>query len=963
MLKVNVAKADAEQTRLGDPLPSSGLRWPQRAQLMRSLERAAAGSGVLVWLHGPRGTGKTFIAREVLHEAENRGFRVAYTSGRSFPSESTTELLRDLIEQLGDFDASAWASVLRAAKAAVETAARAHPVAVVIDAIELLTDDEAALVETLLRSPPRGQVIVVLVMQDRPSPLRRERELEHLAIDAGCARVLVSNLRRPETQALVEGWIAPLVPSPEFIDDVQELTGGNLHYLTALREGLSIASRAERQRIVEGLSEVPIAGVLPEDVQLEVAGLLREVGHDAALCLRGIAAWGGGLAIGDLATVTGLREGQVIAALRPLVDAGLLRFTHADSSDSLIGFVDPVLLRLVDDHATPLSGELHRRCAAVKEASAEQADEVKISIAHHYSRARLDELSDQARDSILTGARLLARQGRYRRAKQLLEHVLSSSSGGTDRVLDLGTIALMGSVYARFGRDDQITRLLSGRSDDDVVPSPDERSQLVRWQARRLVDGGQDERAFELLIRALQNAPVLSTEERANLESDIVKTAFQSNHVTLALALADMAAQRSHQAELHELEATSLVSKGSVLWRQGRPGAGLEVGRRAASAARVAESPRAMARARTQIGLSYIDLGNPQKGERWLNRAIRGASAVGDRSAQSIAGRALAQVRFELGAWDAAMQSARLTTAIDDGLFRTRQARRSHAFLTELRVRKGLVDDEAAPPGQAGSSPTDVMIAESLARSVVLERQGRAEEALSLLGELDAAVSHDESATRELTAEVLPRRATLATDLEANEVIEQIEARLQVAAQRERTYRLLQFELTHVRGLASFLKGDSSAAANSLGIAADGFEGAGFRWREARARLYEGLAFTAAGDVANAAESLARANAAFQSMGAPAELARTEAALHAIGRRAPGPRSDEVGTLLTAREFEVAVLAADGLTNREIAARLSISPRTVTTHVHNILRKTELRSRVQLGDYLASIDASDALSA
>ena len=59
--------------------------------------------------------------------------------------------------------------------------------------------------------------------------------------------------------------------------------------------------------------------------------------------------------------------------------------------------------------------------------------------------------------------------------------------------------------------------------------------------------------------------------------------------------------------------------------------------------------------------------------------------------------------------------------------------------------------------------------------------------------------------------------------------------------------------------------------------------------------------------------------------------------------RRPGPRRT-----LTNRETEVAVLAARGLTNRDIAARLCLSVRTVEVHVDHILTKLGFRTRTQL---------------
>lgn len=51
---------------------------------------------------------------------------------------------------------------------------------------------------------------------------------------------------------------------------------------------------------------------------------------------------------------------------------------------------------------------------------------------------------------------------------------------------------------------------------------------------------------------------------------------------------------------------------------------------------------------------------------------------------------------------------------------------------------------------------------------------------------------------------------------------------------------------------------------------------------------------------------------------------------------------------LSSRELEVAALVADGLANKEIAARLHIALGTVKDHVHNMLEKTGLANRTAL---------------
>jgi DNA-binding NarL/FixJ family response regulator len=57
--------------------------------------------------------------------------------------------------------------------------------------------------------------------------------------------------------------------------------------------------------------------------------------------------------------------------------------------------------------------------------------------------------------------------------------------------------------------------------------------------------------------------------------------------------------------------------------------------------------------------------------------------------------------------------------------------------------------------------------------------------------------------------------------------------------------------------------------------------------------------------------------------------------------------SGDVGALLSSREQDVLRLLAEGLTDREIAGALAISPRTVESHVSSVLRKLGVRNRAE----------------
>ncbi len=57
---------------------------------------------------------------------------------------------------------------------------------------------------------------------------------------------------------------------------------------------------------------------------------------------------------------------------------------------------------------------------------------------------------------------------------------------------------------------------------------------------------------------------------------------------------------------------------------------------------------------------------------------------------------------------------------------------------------------------------------------------------------------------------------------------------------------------------------------------------------------------------------------------------------------------------LSSREVEIARLVAGGLTNREVAQLLRISPRTVERHITNVLAKLGLRNRTELAAFMRS---------
>ncbi len=96
---------------------------------------------------------------------------------------------------------------------------------------------------------------------------------------------------------------------------------------------------------------------------------------------------------------------------------------------------------------------------------------------------------------------------------------------------------------------------------------------------------------------------------------------------------------------------------------------------------------------------------------------------------------------------------------------------------------------------------------------------------------------------------------------------------------------------------------------------------------------------------------LALARDRFAALGAAPALEQCERELAASGLT-PARRADADRSALTARERAVAQLAADGLTNRAIAAELMVSVKTVEVHLSRVFAKLGIAARTELADHL-----------
>ena len=131
---------------------------------------------------------------------------------------------------------------------------------------------------------------------------------------------------------------------------------------------------------------------------------------------------------------------------------------------------------------------------------------------------------------------------------------------------------------------------------------------------------------------------------------------------------------------------------------------------------------------------------------------------------------------------------------------------------------------------------------------------------------------------------------------------------------------------------------------------------ASFPFEHARISLSHGMWLRRQRRHTQARAALRLAAKAFDHLGAQPWTDRANAELRAAG--APGNRTVNTDTPLSAQERRIAELAAEGVTTKQIATQLTLSPRTVDTHLRKIFIKLGINSRAALSEALRQRDSS-----
>jgi DNA-binding CsgD family transcriptional regulator len=158
--------------------------------------------------------------------------------------------------------------------------------------------------------------------------------------------------------------------------------------------------------------------------------------------------------------------------------------------------------------------------------------------------------------------------------------------------------------------------------------------------------------------------------------------------------------------------------------------------------------------------------------------------------------------------------------------------------------------------------------------------------------------------------------------------------------------------LAHGRGLVALAEGATGVARIALETAVSGWDRHGRTWEAAWARVDLAQCLVRSNRYAEAVTIGTEARSLAKKLEAPALAERAEAVLRMARGHAP---DDEPWRPLTSREFEVARLIGEGMTNAEIADALDIAPKTASSHVEHILAKLGASRRAEIATWASQV--------
>jgi DNA-binding CsgD family transcriptional regulator len=937
-------------------------RGAELEQIGAHLARASSGGGCLVVVEGPAGIGKTRLLAEVRRQAESNRPNaplVLHARGSELEVEFAfgivrqlfeTELARRGQEPLAGTAASAAAvfglvdtsttvpsfAVLHGLFWLIVNLADEGPVLLLIDDLHWC-DRPSLQFLTYLARRLDGLPVLLLAGLREAEPGADPALLAELTRDPAAYPVHPGPLGSAAVAALVESRLGT-VPEPEFVAACELATGGNPLLLTQLVSALgSEGVRPDATQVAR------VAQIGPRAVSRTVLMRLSRLGAPAHAVAEAVAILGDGAALPTVAELAGVSQADVAEATRALVQAEILR------PEPPLSFVHPLVRDAVYHGLASGERELrHAAAATVLRRVAAPPERIAAQLLH------TSTLTEPWVTALLREAGRAAMQaGAADSAVAYLRRALDTADADEDRgrlLLDLGSAeALTSGLAAATHLQQAYEELVNPAARAEAAAqlgrtlmfmgSPAKGAAVARRTAAELPDELTDQRlallAFECMTvyfgtGDLDRLRILRGDGSANSDADVAIDSVMMRprpgpldgpgaHMFAAMAAWDAACTDGTAAECAELALAALDGPTLVaadpalipyaalvaLITTDRPEA-VELLELMVSHTHRRGSLVAASSMHLWSGFGALQRGDLAGAEELLRVAERELAMWGHSESAVRHSRChLAEVLYERGELQKASEMLESMGAVDPGHNTTGWWLQVRAkLLTGMdRPAEALAaTDELLTPRVATIFPVRLW-GRSL-RAEALERLGRRGEAIELAAE-------EVAETRAFGApSALGRSLRILGTLQRHDGIDAVTEA--VAVLENSTARL-----EYAKALAA------------LGAALRRAR----RATEAREPLRQALDLATACGAARLAEQV-----------------RTE--LVAAGVR---PRRDAASgaAALTPGERRVALLAAAGRSNRDIAQELFVTPKTVEVHLSNAYRKLAIRSRAELESVLA----------
>ena len=893
------------------------------------LLHAQRGSGGVLLVEGEPGIGKSAFLRDAVGAAAELGFSLAVGAadplGRTIPFFTLRQTLGESFGKIGtERDERGRADVpmwwIGQMRAHLTQRAAANPVLVCVDDVQWSCAATLAALRGLPRELRQHPVAWILARSNAPHD--DAGHLFDLLEKDGAGRVNLPRLGQDAVTALLTDALgAP--PDPGLLA-LADSAAGNPSLLAELVAGLreDVAVRVTDGRAILASGQLP--GRMRHVAQRRLDGL----GEQARSLFVTAATLGTSFLLEDVAMMLGETPAALLPAVEELMAAGILAAAEDEFS-----FRHELLRRAV--HATippPGLRALHRQYGQLllrRGGAAEGAADHLLQAAHGGSPASLADLDTAVAQTL--GSSPQAAADVAVRALEL------TPPAGPD---ELPRAVAAAEALAAAGRLDQ-----AGRIADETLAKP-----LPPLAEARL------RCALSSVLCARGRARDAASEAGRVLAQPHLPTDLREAATTAHLhALAGLRGEGAAPVIAPVIAApgrfdsrtvvAALTTDAVVRWDQGQIGQGLQ---RLRDAVRREEGISRDARhgqPLLALAAALVDL-------RQLDQAVEMLRAAVSQPLDHIPARAAAcivRARIELAAGELTRASAAAEQglAVAESLGADGHASAAHCVLGLIALRRGDLTEAALQV--ASDSVPGPHSAETYARAEITMTHAQISEARDGPA---AAVGHIRHVCADLpvhqglllgdpaTAAWLTRTALAAG---RDDLAAAVTRAAQALASANPGYPAVDAAAAHARGLA-----EQDAA-----LLAEAAERHRDPWARASAAEDLGVTHARRAEGQPAIERLSEAIDGYHAVGAARDMARVRRRLRKLGvRRRHWTRAQDRPTVgwesLTEAERAVAELVAQGLSNRDVAARLYVSIHTVAFYLRQIFPKLEIGSRVEL---------------